>query len=165
MTDLQTVQKLFAYNTWANTRVLDTVDGLDQGQFTRALGGSYPSVQATLTHILWAEWLWLGRWRGESPQQVFSPEQFPSAVSIRTRWRQVQGEQRMFLESLTTDRLEEVVRYVNPRGETWAYPLWQQLYHLLGHSSYHRGQMTTLLRLLDVLPRTTDFLDFCDEIG
>jgi uncharacterized damage-inducible protein DinB len=166
--DLRRIQELFRYNTWANTRVLDTVAGLDPGQFGRALGGSYPSVQATLVHILWAEWLWLERWRSGSPTRVFAPEEFPSLSSLRSRWSQVQAEQGAFLESLVAGRagrLEEVVRYTNLKGERWEYPLWRQLYHLLNHSSYHRGQVTTMLRMLGVQPRTTDFLNFCDELG
>ena len=58
---LDTLRELLAYNTWANRRVLDAVARLDADGLTRVLGGSYPSVQATLTHILWAEWLWLER--------------------------------------------------------------------------------------------------------
>jgi uncharacterized damage-inducible protein DinB len=161
--ELGTLQELFEYNTWANTEVLDTVEPLEPGQFTRALGGSFPSIQATLTHVLWAEWLWLGRWRGGSPTQIFTPEEFPSVPALRSRWREVQAEQRAFLSSLDADRLKAVVRYTNLKGETWQYPLWRQLYHLLSHSTYHRGQVTTLLRLLDVPACTTDFLNFCDE--
>lgn len=163
--DLGTVQKLFEYNTWANTKVLDTVEVLDPGQFTRRVGGSYPSVQATLTHILWAERLWLDRWRGGSREQAWVPEEFSSVASLRSRWREIQGEQHAFLQTLNSERLEAVVGYINQKGEAWQYPLWQQLYHLLNHSSYHRGQVTTLLRLLDVRACTTDFLNFCDEVG
>jgi uncharacterized damage-inducible protein DinB len=63
---VDTLRELLAYNTWANRRVLDAVARLDADGLTRVLGGSYPSVQATLTHILWAEWLWLERWQGRS---------------------------------------------------------------------------------------------------
>jgi uncharacterized damage-inducible protein DinB len=163
--DLDTVRELFRYNTWANTQVLDRVEHLDPGRLVRAVGGSFPSVQATLTHILWAEWFWLERWQGSSPTTVFAPDEFPSLSSLRDRWAQVHTEQSRFLQSLDSERLQRVLRYTNLKGETWEYPLWQQIYHLLNHSSYHRGQVTTLLRLLDAQPRTTDYLNFCDEVG
>jgi uncharacterized damage-inducible protein DinB len=37
------------------------------------------------------------------------------------------------------------------------------MYHLVNHSSYHRGQVTTLLRQLRAQPVATDFLVFEDE--
>ena len=35
--------------------------------------------------------------------------------------------------------------------------------HLFNHSTYHRGQVTSMLRLLGTPPATTDFLEFWDE--
>jgi uncharacterized damage-inducible protein DinB len=163
--DLATVRELFRYNTWANTQVLDTVECLGPRQLVRAVGGSYPSIQATLTHVVWAEWFWLERWQGRSPKQVFAPDEFPTLLSLRSRWAQVHTDQSQFLQSLDSERLQRVLRYTNLKGETWEYPLWQQIYHVLNHSSYHRGQVTTMLRLLDAQPRTTDYLNFRDEVG
>lgn len=162
---LGTARELLRYNAWANGRVLATVAPLEPNQFTQPLGGSFPSLQATLTHMLWAEWLWLERWQGRSPKQVFAAAEFPSVSSLGDRWRQVQSAQKAFLESIAPEQLQVVVRYTNLRGEAWEYPLWRQLYHLFSHSSYHRGQVTTMLRLLGVKPETTDFLNFCDEEG
>lgn len=159
----ETAQELLKYNTWANTRLLDAVARLDSSQFTRALGGSYPSVQATLTHILWAEWIWLERWQDRSPKQVFAPEEFPSVLALRTRWSPIQAAQEVFVASLTPEQLQRVVRYTNMRGEVWEYALWRQLHHLFNHSTYHRGQVTNMLRLLGAQPAPTDFLVFWDE--
>lgn len=163
--DLDTARELLRYNTWANTRVLDAVAALDPGQFTRALGGSYPSVQATLTHILWAEWLWLERWQGRSPQELFAPEEFASVSALRARWGPIQAAQQAFGESLTPGQLERVLRYTNRKGEVWEYALWRMLHHLCNHSTYHRGQVTNMLRLLGAQPPATDFLVFQDEGG
>ena len=158
-----TVQEMLRYNRWANTRMLDTVAGLDTGQFTFSVGGSYPSLQATLTHILWAEWLWLERWRGGSPRQLFAPEEFPSVSELRSRWKPIQESQEAFAESVTREGLEQVLRYTNRKGEVWEYALWRMIYHLCNHSTYHRGQVTNMLRLLNVGPPATDFLVFWDE--
>ena len=158
-----TAQELLKYNTWANTRLLDAVARLDSSQFTRALGGSYPSVQATLTHIVWAEWVWLERWQDRSPKQVFAPEEFPSVSDLRVRWSPIQAAQETFVASLTPEQLQRVGRYTNMKGEVWEYALWRQLHHLFNHSTYHRGQVTNMLRLLGAQPAPTDFLVFWDE--
>jgi uncharacterized damage-inducible protein DinB len=52
---------------------------------------------------------------------------------------------------------------VNTRGETWSYPLGIMMQHVVNHSSYHRGQTTTMLRQLGRIPAATDLLLFFDE--
>ena len=154
---------LYRYNTWANGRVFDAASSLGPDEFTKDLGSSYPSVRDTLLHIVWAEWIWLQRWQGVSPQAVFQPSDFPSCSAVRARWSEVEAEQRMFVGDLTRERLVAVVRYVNLKGETWGYPLWRQMYHVVNHSTYHRGQLATLLRQLGAQPISTDLLVFDDE--
>jgi uncharacterized damage-inducible protein DinB len=136
---------------------------LDSEQLTRELGGSYPSVQATLTHMLRAEWLWLERWQDRSPMEVFDPADFPLVESTKPRWLGVQSSQEAFVASLTADRLQRVGRFTNPRGETWEYVLCRQMQHAFNHSTYYRGQVTNMLRQLGARPATTDFPAYWDE--
>ena len=157
------VQQLFRHNEWANSRILDVAGELTPEQFRRTVGGSYPSVQATLSHIMWAEWMWFERWSGGAPKPTLVPEDFPSVRDLRDRWRDITRSLNGFIGGLTAERLQQVVQYVNFRGEVWKYPLWRQLYHLLCHSSYHRGQVTNMVRQMGIQPCTTDFLNFCDE--
>jgi uncharacterized damage-inducible protein DinB len=164
MIDVTAVQELYRYNRWANERVFGAVSTLTQEQFARDLGSSHASVRDTLTHIVWGEWLWLQRWRGTSPQTVFQGTAFPRPDALKARWLEIEPEQRGFVESVTPERLRSIVRYVNLQGQTWQYPLWRQMYHLVNHSSYHRGQVTTLLRQLGARPVPTDFLVFHDEV-
>lgn len=163
--NLEMARELLSYNTWANERVLDAVSRLDAEQLGRNLGGSYPSVQATLTHMLWAEWLWLERWQDRSPMEIFEPGDFPDLATLRDRWRTVRAGQHAFLASLPADELGRVAHYTNRKGEVWEYVLWRQLLHAFNHSTYHRGQLTNMLRLLGVPPVTTDFLVYWDERG
>jgi len=143
--------------------MLEAGSHLDSEQFSRELGGSYPSVRATLTHMLWAEWLWLERWQDHSPMEVFDPADFPLVETIKARWLRVQSGQEAFVASLTADRLQHVGRYTNRTGETWEYVLWRQLQHAFNHSTYHRGQVTNMLRQLGARPATTDYLVYWDE--
>ena len=47
------------------------------------------------------EWLWLQRWRGESPKQVFAADDFPSLVELEAGWQTVEREQEQCIERLT----------------------------------------------------------------
>jgi uncharacterized damage-inducible protein DinB len=161
--DLEMARELLSYNSWANRKMLDAVSHLDRKQFSQEIGGSHPSVQATLTHMVWAEWLWLERWHDHSPTAVFEPSEFPSVESVESRWEEVQAGQRAFVGSLDADRLQRVGRYTNRKGETWEYVLWRQLQHAFNHSTYHRGQITNMMRLLGARPATTDYLVYWDE--
>jgi uncharacterized damage-inducible protein DinB len=164
MVDVAIIQELYRYNRWANDRMFEAVSSLTQAEFTKNLASSHPSVRDTLTHIVWAEWIWLQRWKGTSPQVVFDAQDFPDVRTLRVRWLEVEIEQRSFIETMTTESLLALVRYANLQGQPWRYPLWRQMYHVVNHSTYHRGQLTTMLRQLAARSVPTDFLVFQDEL-
>ena len=164
MIDAPTIQSLYRYNTWANSRVFDAVSGLDQEAFTRDLGSSYPSVRDTLVHLVSAEWIWLERWKGISPRAMLRADDFPNVDAVRDRWSRVESEQRSFVDAVTEGQLPAAVRYVNLKGEAWQYPLWRQMAHVVNHSTYHRGQLTTMLRQLGARAVSTDLLMFDDDL-
>lgn len=161
--DTEDARTFYAYNRWANRRVLEAARQLGAGDFIRDLGASHGSIRGTLLHILWGEWLWLQRWRGESPKQVFAPEQFPDVAGLEARWTIVEREQQLFLETLTSEHLNTRLAYENLQGERWEYSLAQMMQHVVNHSCYHRGQVVTLLRQLEQKPPATDFLVFFDD--
>jgi len=159
----ETVRELYTFNRWAHERALAMAQGLSAEDLHRDLSASHGSVAGTLVHTMWAEWIWLRRWMGESPRVVFEAASYPTLGEIRARWDEIWAEQASFLASLTAPRLGEVVAYLNLKGERWAYPLWQQLLHVVNHGTYHRGQVVTLLRQLGKAAVMTDFLAFYDE--
>lgn len=163
--DVERFRDLYRFNSWANGAVLNAVTNLAPDQWTRDLGNSFPSVRDTLVHTMWAEWIWLERWKGTSPKLVFDAREFPTPAILRAEWRDLQKEQNEFLAGLTEEGLGRVLEYVNTRGGRFAYPLWQMMQHVVNHSTYHRGQITTMFRQLGATPVATDFLIFYDVIA
>ncbi len=50
-------------------------------------------------------------------------------------------------------------------GKEGASPLWQMVAHVVNHASYHRGQVTTLLRQLGAVPaQSTDMITYFREL-
>ncbi len=160
---LDDMRTLFSYNRWATHRLLEASQQLSPSAFTRELGTSHGSVRGTLVHTLWAEWIWLQRWRGTSPRQVFAENQFPDVAAIAGRWAEVQRDRQGLVASLPEGGLLARVSYENLQGERWEYTLGQMMQHVVNHSTYHRGQVVTLLRQLGRTPPATDFLVFFDE--
>lgn len=156
---------LIAYNQWANDRMLDDVRGLDAAALTRDVGTSFKSILGMIAHIYWAEWLWLQRWRKQSPKELPSLEQYKTLDDVERPWRGVRAEQQRFAAEIDDARLAERIAYENYKNERWEYTLARMIQHLVNHSTYHRGQVVTLLRQRGRPARATDLLVWIDEGG
>jgi uncharacterized damage-inducible protein DinB len=161
--DPEEVALSYAYNRWANARMFGSVAALSAADLTRPLGGSFGSVRDTLAHLLWAEKLWLGRWRQDPVPVVYRPDEFSSLDAITAYWRDFESDQTAFVRSVSPAALAATISYVNQQGERWAYPLGRMMQHVVNHSTYHRGQVANSLRSLGVAPAPTDFLEYFDE--
>jgi uncharacterized damage-inducible protein DinB len=156
----QDIITLYDYNGWANGRILGAVEPLTPEAFLRDLKNSFPSMRDTLTHILGAEWIWLRRWHGESPSQILPATDFPSVASLKDRYGSVEKERRAFLEGLSEERLAQPFQYKDIAGNAHSLLLVQSLQHVVNHGTYHRGQITTMLRQLGATPVSTDLARF-----
>jgi uncharacterized damage-inducible protein DinB len=161
----QDLQLLFEYNRWANKETISAAGALAPEDFIKDLASSHRSVRDTLVHTLAAEWIWLERWKGISPRALLDPGEYPTLDSIKARWTEVESGQTALLDGLNEEDLTRSIAYINQKGERWVYPLGQMMQHVINHSSYHRGQVITMLRQLGAKAVSTDFLVFIDARG
>ena len=80
---------LYAYNSWANDRVRTSIKILTEDAFKEDLGGSFGSIQGTITHLVSAQWAWLKRWQGNSPNQSLQKDQFSTPKEGNSLWMEV----------------------------------------------------------------------------
>lgn len=157
------IRTLYEYNAWANHRGLDAAAELTDEQFTKPLGSSFSSVRDTLAHIFGAEWVWLERFQGRSPSSLPDATQFPTLESLRERWSEHELRLLNFVKGLTPQDLARVMEYKTLKFGVYRNPLWQSMQHLVNHGTYHRGQVTTLLRQLGAQPLSSDLMHFYRE--
>jgi len=159
--NIQDLRTLLDYHYWARDRMLAALAPLTQEQFTRELGSSFTSVQDTLGHVYSAEWAWHQRWLGQSPTSQLPRETFPDVATVAAMWRKTEADVRGFLESLGEDGVNRVFEYKTLAGDEATSAFWHMLQHVVNHGSYHRGQITTMLRQLGVpAPESTDLIRF-----
>jgi len=155
--------ELYEYNAWADRRALEAACHLSKEQFTKPLGSSFPSVRDTLGHICGVEWLWLERFEGRSPSAIPDVKEFDDIEGLKARWTNFEPTLLNFVRSLTEDDLQRVMEYKTMKYGTYRNPLWQSMLHLVNHGTYHRGQITTMLRQLGAEPILTDLMHFYRE--
>jgi uncharacterized damage-inducible protein DinB len=158
LTDLRT---MLDYHYWARDRMLDALGGLSSEQYNKDLGSSFKSIRETVVHIYAAEWAWCSRWHGTSPTALLSSEPYPDVASIRQAWLENEGRVRRFTDELGEPGIAKVIEYKMLNGTSGATPFWQMLQHVVNHASYHRGQVTTMLRQLGAAPaKSMDMIAF-----
>jgi uncharacterized damage-inducible protein DinB len=147
----QELQTLLDYHYWARDRVLDAAEKLTPDQFGRDLGSSFRSVRDTLAHIYAAEWAWCSRWKGVSPT-AFPADSPADVAAIRAKWGALESDVRAVLDRMGEDGFDRVIEYKMLNGDARASIFSHMLQHVVNHASYHRGQVTTLLRQLGAAP-------------
>jgi len=153
----------YDYNAWANHRSLEGASKLTLEKFLQPMGSSFSSVRDTLAHIYGSEWVWLERFQGRSPASLPEASQFNDLTSLRERWDEHESRLLAFVRGVTQADLDGVIEYKTLRFGVYRNPLWQSMQHLVNHGTYHRGQVTTLLRQHGAEPILMDLMHFYRE--
>jgi TolB-like protein/Flp pilus assembly protein TadD len=74
--------------------------------------------------------LWLPAVTKDGDRLNAAPASCSSLGAVQERWQTVEVGVREYLARLTEHGLVVPLTYINVRGETWTYPLWQTLFHV-----------------------------------
>jgi len=161
---MKSIQELFGFDEWATNRTLDSVAALSEEQFKRDLKSSHGGIHGTLVHMCGADWVWLERWKGNSPNALLSNDQLPTLEALKERWKLYRTEVSILLSALDDARLQAPLAYKDLKGNQYSQPLHQLMIHKVVHASYHRGQVVTMLRQLGTKPVNTDLVGYYRSI-
>lgn len=150
------------YNHWANHRLASVLLKIDPVLPDKEVKSSFPSLRKTVHHIWDAELAWMSRLKEET---VNWP---PSAQFIEPSIDQFLGASKNFIEFVASKEdsyFNGSTSYKNIKGNTFSTPNHGIIMHCMNHSTFHRGQLITMLRELGVseLP-STDLIAFLREI-
>ena len=157
------MRTLYDYNAWANRRALSAATKLTPEQFVKPMGSSFSSVRDTLAHVFGAEWIWLERFQGRSPASLPDATQYKDMEGLGESWGEFEPRLLNFVRGLTQQDLDRVMEYKTLKFGVYSNPLWQSMQHLVNHGTYHRGQVTTMLRQHGAQPILTDLMHFYRE--
>jgi uncharacterized damage-inducible protein DinB len=160
---IEQILSLYRYNTWANHRLFDTAARLTPEQFLGPTHATFGSVQQVMVHTVSVQQMWIARVQGLPRTVDLRPEDYTSVDVLRQAWLGVDAHTHQFLDGLTEPEVNHVIRYVNDKGETWAYPMWQILFHQVNHATQHRSEAALVMSSLGHSTGWLDYLIYVDE--
>jgi uncharacterized damage-inducible protein DinB len=133
------------YNQWANERMGSALQKLTPAQLNLEQKSSFNTIRKTAEHIADCEYNWMKRINGDSAWE-FKAKNFEDITKMTEFLAQQSKSFINLVEHSDADRLEEVISYKNSKGEPFKNELYKIITHLMNHSTYHRGQLVTMMR-------------------
>ena len=142
-------KRLFEFDFWANKRVLEVIEKNSHGN---------TKVELLFAHILNSQQVWYFRINSKThdiaPWDIIEPEYFRDTLdNIHENWIS-------FMSGLKAKGLDTVITYKNSSGDKFNNKLYDIICHVLNHSTYHRAQISGIIKSSGNTPAVTDYIAF-----
>lgn len=154
-------QTMARYNVWQNDNIYRSAAKLRDEERNSSRGAFFGSIHATLNHILWADQMWLVRFKAASPPRAKNIAeglvQFPAWDDLAAERNKLDAAITGWAERLTEANLAEDLNWYSAgAARDMVTPMTIAVTHFFNHQTHHRGQVHCLLTGLGVKPGLTD---------
>lgn len=105
-----------------------------------------------INHTLNAQQVWNSRVLGEKSFEVWQINLFESLEEINQKNFQKS------IQIVENSDLDQRIEYQNSRGTKFENSIFEMLFQAINHSTYHRGQINSLLKQNGIEPLLTDYI-------
>lgn len=131
-----------AYDLWANARFVERLKREPDGVLDATVQSSFPSLRATVLHVRDAENAWMCRIQGlPVPWPADGSTDLDGLVRVSERFHDL-------VLGMDEATMREIREYKTLKGDPQRSSVWRMLHHCFNHSTQHRGQLITMMRVL-----------------
>ena len=162
----ESLHAVASYDLWANEQSALSLQNLTDQQFNAEIPSSFPSILKTVAHIHGAEGVWHQRLENVTPTVFYKLSENANGNEELEKWLNVTRGLTNLVLSYTEAQLMESCTYTVMNGNTYTSARWQMIQHCFNHSTYHRGQLVTMMRQVGVtaIPNT-DLISYYRHIN
>lgn len=155
-------QLMARYNTWQNQSIYGAASSVPSAELHLDRGAFFGSIFAILSHIYWADQLWLERFShaertvGDMASSTCQASTFKDLQAKRTKF---DAKIESWAGGLTQKVLAAEFSWVSGlAGAPLKRPFWVNVTHFFNHQTHHRGQVHAMLTALGASPQDTDLI-------
>jgi len=109
-------------------------------------------IISLINHTLNAQQVWNSRVLGEKSFEVWQINPFENLEEINHQNFQKS------IQIVENSDLDQRIEYQNSRGTKFENSIFEMLFQAINHSTYHRGQINSLLKQSGIDPLLTDYI-------
>ncbi|NOV00107.1 DinB family protein [Paenibacillus planticolens] len=162
--------KTYDYHVWANKRVFARLEELPEEVLHQELGNVFPTIYKGLVHIYQVDTIWLSGMMGNSYEQI---KELLGAIEAKTAnktltqlqaaYREKAEEYRVFLKG--ADDLQAKKQFPHPTFGVLQASIGELIQHIVNHGTYHRGNISSMLRQLGHAGASSDYVFYLYEVN
>jgi uncharacterized damage-inducible protein DinB len=155
--NLLTLRTMAYNNAWSNHRLLSACAALSQSEFEALRTSFFPSIQATLNHILTVDWFYVDALEGGTlgPAAWANPLPCPTLPELHREQAAVDRRLIAWCRSLDEYGPDQTIR-VHREDRVQTERADRLLLHLFQHQIHHRGQAHAMISGTAVAPPQLD---------
>lgn len=160
------IEEYGKYNLWANTSLSEVLITLPEDMFITEQKSSFRTIKETVMHMYDAETIWFNRLNGVSPTEWPSRGIKCTGAEAVKLLLDASNELAKLTVSISESTAGSKCRYLSMDGKEFEMYTFDILQHCFNHSTFHRGQLVTMLRFCGAenLP-STDYITYIRKFG
>ncbi|WP_181350371.1 DinB family protein [Thalassobacillus sp. CUG 92003] len=153
---------LFGYHCWANEKVLDHLKTLPEAVLFQEVKSVFPSLSDLLYHMYQVDYIWRHVIAGCDVAALLDAsfvhdDQRPDTLTqLEEKFKLNNRELEAFLNNQEDLQAETTIHH--PQLGTLHTTYLELLHHVVNHGTYHRGNVTAMLRQLGFKGVSTDYI-------
>ena len=155
-------KNMYKYHVWANKVLLERIKELPNNVLYEEVSSSYPNIAQTFSHIYVVDVMWLQVLKGMDMQEALEASMVilekANSYSLDEFVKYFEELALQYEEWMTSQRdFEQKINLNNPWSGARETAYSEILFHVANHGTYHRGNITTMLRQLGYASIMNDF--------
>ncbi len=152
--------ELSNFNIWATDIFCNMLTQISNEQWQQKIVSSFSTIEETTLHIISAEKAWLQRFKIEEVEWLQFNYKGSKDEHIEL-WKQTSSDLKNFIVAFDEKEFNTILHYKRLNGEEKSTPFYIMFAHVFNHSTYHRGQLVTMLRQVGFSGiKSTDLIGF-----
>ncbi|ALX48268.1 DinB family protein [Lentibacillus amyloliquefaciens] len=154
--------QLYDYNEWANGQIFNRLKELPKDVYRQEVQSVFSSISHVLAHVYLSDLGWIEVFSGKSMnyslklQKQLKEEKVSKGIEeMEAMFLKLSERYKLFLSKMENSDKPLVIE--NPNGDLMETSVFEQVLHVVNHGTYHRGNITAMLRQMGYASIPTDY--------
>ena len=160
--------KVYDYHVWANLRVFARLKEVPEVTLQEEIQSVFPTILDAVRHMYTVDMVWLNVMIGKKFDEVFALVRGESQkinsmnlIELESAFQNMNIQYGEFFTSL--DQKDRPITCEHPHFGTLETTISELVQHISNHGTYHRGNITAMLRQLGYSGPSTDYIFYLYE--